>query len=107
LRALGITTLKRSPLLPQVQTLDESGLTGFEVQTLYAVLAPAGTPHGIVRRLNEEISESLRSPDIKQRIEADGSQTIPGAPEVLRKMMASEIDKWRTVIRRAGIKAPN
>lgn len=107
LRALGITTLKRSPLLPQVPTLDESGLPGFEVQTLYAVLAPAGTPQDIVRRLNEEISESLRSPDIKQRIEADGSQVILGAPEELRKLMVSEIGKWRKVIKRAGIKAPN
>ena len=106
LRPLGITTLKRSPLLPQVPTIAESGLPRFEVQTLYAVMAPAGTPDDIVKRLNQAISESVQSPDIKQRIEADGSQIVLGSPEDLRKTMVREIAKWSQVIKRAGIKAP-
>jgi len=106
LRPLGITTLKRSPLLPQVPTIAESGLPGFEVQTLYAVMAPAGTPDDIVKRLNHAIAESVQSPDIKQRIEADGSQIVLGSPEDLRKTMVREIAKWSLVIKRAGIKAP-
>ena len=106
LRPLGITALQRSPLLPQVPTFSESGLPGFEVQTLYAILAPAGTPADIVKRLNEAISESVRSPDIRQRIEADGSQTIQSSPDELRKLMVTEIAKWSEVIRRAGIKPP-
>jgi len=106
LRALGVTTLQRSPLLPRVPTIAESALPGFEVQTLYAILAPAGTSSEIVRRLNEAITESLRAPDVKQRIEADGSKTISGTPEALTRMMTSEIAKWSQVIKRAGIKPP-
>jgi tripartite-type tricarboxylate transporter receptor subunit TctC len=106
LRPLGITTLKRSPLLPQVPTVAESALPGFEVQTLYAVMAPAGTPEDIVKRLNQAISESVQSPDIKQRIEADGSQIVLGSPEDLRKTMVREIAKWSLLIKRASIKAP-
>ena len=106
LRPLGITSLKRSPLLTEVPTVSESGLPGFEVETLYAVLTPAGTPPDVVRRLNEAISESLRSPDLRQRLEADGSQTMPGTPEELKKVMIHEIDKWTKVIKRAGIKPP-
>jgi tripartite-type tricarboxylate transporter receptor subunit TctC len=106
LRPLGITTLQRSPLLPQVPTLAESGLPGFEVQTLYAMLAPAGTASDIVKRLNEGISESLRSADVKQRIEADGSQVLHSTPDALAKLMVVEIGKWSKVIKRAGIKPP-
>ena len=105
-RPLGITTLKRSPLLPQVPTIAESGLPRFEVQTLYAVMAPAGTPDDIVKRLNHAIAESVQLPDVRQRIEADGSQIVLGTPEDLRKIMVREIAKWSQVIKRAGIKAP-
>jgi tripartite-type tricarboxylate transporter receptor subunit TctC len=69
-------------------------------------MAPAGTPDDIVKRLNHAISESVQSPDIKQRIEADGSQIVLGSPEDLRKTMVREIAKWSLVIKRAGIKAP-
>jgi tripartite-type tricarboxylate transporter receptor subunit TctC len=106
LRPLGITSAKRSPILPDVPTIAESGLPGFRVETLYAVLAPAGTPAGIVKRLNEATLEALNSADLKERIEADGSQVLPGTPDTLRKIMVSEIDKWTKVIKRAGIKPP-
>jgi tripartite-type tricarboxylate transporter receptor subunit TctC len=106
LRPLAITSLKRSPLLADVPTVSESALPGFEVETLYAVLASAGTPAETVKRLNEAISEDLRSTDLKQRLEADGSQTMLGTPEALRKIMIHEIAKWTTVIQRAGIKPP-
>ena len=106
LRPLGVTTLERSPLLPQVPTLAESGLSGFEVQTLYAILAPGGSPSDIIARLNQAIAESLRSPEVRQRIEADGSRVVQGSPEQLRKTIADGIDKWSRVIKRAGIKPP-
>src|SRR5262245_772469 len=106
LRPLAITSLKRSPLLADVPTVSESGLPKFEVETLYAVLAPAGTSPDIVKRLNEAISEALSSVDLKQRLEADGSQTMLGTPEELRKIMIHEIEKWTKVIQRAGIKPP-
>src|SRR5262249_26374633 len=77
LRPLGITSARRSPLLPSVPTIAESGLPGFQVETLYALLAPAGTPPDIVKRLNAATVEALHSPDLKQRIEADGSDVTP------------------------------
>jgi tripartite-type tricarboxylate transporter receptor subunit TctC len=106
LRPLGITSTRRSPLLEDVPTVAESGLPGFQVETLYAVLAPAGTSSDIVNRLNAAALEALNSADLKQRIEADGSQVMPGTPDLLRKIMVSEIDKWTKVIKRAGIKPP-
>ncbi len=104
LRALGITSLKRSPMLPEVPTIAESGLPGFEVQTLYAILAPARTPDAIVQRLNAEIAKALRVPDVRQRLEADGSQVLISTPAELGKLMVAEIAKWTKVIKRAGIK---
>jgi tripartite-type tricarboxylate transporter receptor subunit TctC len=106
LRALGITSLKRSPMLPAVPTIAESGLPGFEVQTLYGILAPAETPYAIVQRLNAEIIKALRVPEVKQRLEADGSSVMVSTPEELGKLMIAEIAKWTNVIKRAGIKAP-
>ena len=106
LRPLGITSHKRSPMLAEVPTVAESGLPGYEVETLYAVLAPAGTPNDIVKRLNEEIAKALQSPDLKRRLEADGSQVIVSSPEELEKVIVTEIRKWSKVIKQAGIKAP-
>lgn len=105
-RPLAVTTLKRSPLLPEVPTVAESALPRFEVQTLYAILAPAGTPPEIVKRLNEAIAESLRAAEVKQRIEADGSAVLFSSPEELRKVIVEEMAKWSKVIKRAGIKPP-
>jgi len=106
LRPLGITSTRRSPLLADVPTIAESGLPGFQVETLYALLAPAGTPSDIVHRLNAAALEALSSADLKHRIEADGSQVLPGTPDALRKIMVAEIDRWTRVIKRAGIKPP-
>jgi len=106
LRPLGITTLQRSPLLPQVPTIAESAIPGFEVQTLYAILAPSGTPAEVTNRLNSAISNVVRSPDVRRRIEADGSRALTSSPEQLRKVIAAEIEKWKAVIKRAGIKPP-
>jgi len=91
-------------MLPEVPTIAESGLPGFEVQTLYAILAPAGTPDAIVQRLNAEIAKALRVPDVRQRLEADGSQVLISTPAELGKLMVAEIEKWTKVIKRAGIK---
>lgn len=107
LRPLGITTLERSPLLPHVPTIAESALLKFEVQTLYALLAPAGTPAEIIRRLNHVIADSVRTPEVRQRIESDGSRVLIGSSEALQKLIASEIDKWKRVIKRAGIEPPS
>jgi tripartite-type tricarboxylate transporter receptor subunit TctC len=104
LRALGVTTPQRTVLLPAVPTIAESGLPGFEVQQLYGVLAPAGTPREIVRRLNEEIAKVMLTDDSRSRLLADGSEVRVSTPEELEKAITAEIAKWAQVIRQAGIK---
>jgi tripartite-type tricarboxylate transporter receptor subunit TctC len=103
LRPLGVTGLARSPLLPEVPTVDESGLRGFEVQQLYGFLAPAGTPGEIVRRLNQEAARVMQAPDMKKRLAADGSEVAVSSPEEFEKIILGEVAKWRKVIRQAGI----
>jgi len=104
LRALGATTLQRSALLPDVPTIAESGLRGFEVQQNYGVLAPAGTPREIVSRLNQEVGKAMRTEDAKSRLLADGSEAKVSTPEEFEKAITAEIAKWSKVIRQAGIK---
>ena len=104
LRAIGITSLKRSVLMPEVATVAESGLPGFEVEQLYGLLAPAGTPREIVRRLNEETAKVMQTADIKSRLLADGSEVSVSTPEEFERRIVAEIDKWTKVIKQAGIK---
>ena len=104
LRALGVTTPQRSAVLPEVPTITESGLKGFEVQQNYGVLAPAGTPREIVARLNQEIGKLMRTEDAKSRLLADGSEAKVSTPEELERMIVAEIAKWSRVIRQVGIK---
>jgi len=104
LRALGATTPQRSALLPDVPTIAESGLRGFEVQQNYGVLAPAGTPREIVLRLNQEVGKAMRTEDAKSRLLADGSEAKVSTPEELERMITIEIAKWSKVIKQAGIK---
>jgi tripartite-type tricarboxylate transporter receptor subunit TctC len=104
LRPLGITSLKRSSLLPELPTLDESGLRGFEVQQFYSVLAPAATSSNIIRRLNQEVNREMQSAETKNRLAAEGSEVMVSTPEALGKLIVFQIGKWNTVIRQAGIK---
>lgn len=104
LRALGVTTPQRSAVLPDVPTIAESGLKGFEVQQNYGVLAPTGTPREIVARLNREVGKAMQTEDAKSRLLADGSEAKVSTPEELEKMIVTEIAKWSKVIRQAGIK---
>jgi tripartite-type tricarboxylate transporter receptor subunit TctC len=101
-RALGIASLKRSMLLPDVPTLHESGLPGFDVQQYYSLVAPAGTSGEIVSRLNEEIARHFQSPDVNSRLAADGSEVQVSTPAELEKLIVSEIAKWTRTIRQAG-----
>jgi tripartite-type tricarboxylate transporter receptor subunit TctC len=103
LRPLGVSSLKRSELMPGVATIEESGLPGFRVEQLYGLLAPAGTPRDIVRRLNEEASKAMQSADSRERLRADGSEVMVSSPEEFEKVIAAEIAKWSKVIKQAGI----
>jgi tripartite-type tricarboxylate transporter receptor subunit TctC len=104
LRALAVTTAQRFVLLPDVPTVAESGLPGFEVQQNYGVLAPAGTPRDIVNRLNQEIAKAMQTDDARNRLLADGSAVKVSTPEEFERAITAEIAKWSKVIKQAGIK---
>ena len=102
-RALGVTSLKRSTLGPEVPTIDESGLRGFEIEQFYSVVLPAGTPPDIVNRLNREIVQRLAAPDVRQRLALEGIELRTSAPGELGKLNAEQFAKWLKVIELAGI----
>ena len=103
LRALAVTSAKRSEALPDIPTIAEAGLAGYESSQWYGVLAPAGTPREIVARLNVEIVRALRLPDVKQRLAADGAEPVGSSPEEFAAFIKSEIEKWARVAKAAGI----
>ena len=104
LRPVGITSLRRSSLLPDVPTIAEAGLPGFEVDQLYGLLAPAATPRDVVKRLNEETAKVMQAPDPRSRLLADGSEVMLSTPGEFEKRIVDEIEKWTRVIKQAGIK---
>jgi tripartite-type tricarboxylate transporter receptor subunit TctC len=104
-RALATTGTQRVSVLPNVPTVAESGLAGYEATLWVAIVAPAGTPPAIVTRLNREINAALGAPHVKESMARQGLETEPGSPEALAGRIRSDIDKWRTVISQAGIKA--
>ena len=104
-RAIGISSAKRSSLAPNVPSLDESGLPGFDVTQIYCIAAPAGTPEAIVKRLNEEIARRIPSPETRKQLEADGTEVAVSSPQEIRALISSEIAKWTRIVRAAGIKA--
>ncbi|HSC95651.1 MAG TPA: tripartite tricarboxylate transporter substrate binding protein [Burkholderiales bacterium] len=105
LRALGVTSAKRSVIFPELPTLAESGVPGFHAVGWFGVFAVAGTPRAIVTRLNREIVGLMNEPETRDRLLAQGAEPQPGTPEDLRRHLAGEIEKWGKVIREAGIKA--
>jgi tripartite-type tricarboxylate transporter receptor subunit TctC len=106
LRALALGSLQRSPILPDLPTIDESGLRGYEAQQVYGLLAPAGTPAAIVKRLNAALQDALTSDLVKTRIVADGAEPAPGSPEDYVRDIDREESKWSRVVEEAGAKAP-
>jgi tripartite-type tricarboxylate transporter receptor subunit TctC len=105
LRALAVTTAKRSSALPDVPTLAEAGLPDQEADTLQGVLVPAGTPKPIIELLQREIVKALAAPDVVERMDMLGFDTIGSTPEEFAARIKSEIPKWEKVIRAANIKA--
>jgi tripartite-type tricarboxylate transporter receptor subunit TctC len=105
LRALGVTSSKRSVVFPELPTLAETGVPGFHAVGWFGVFGAAKTPPAIVNRLNSEIIALMKEPEVRDRLLAQGAEPQPGPPEDLRKYLAGEIEKWGKVIREAGIKA--
>ncbi len=104
LRALGVTSLKRSASLPDTPTIDEAGVRGYEVVGWYGVLAPAGVPREIIARLNAEIGKALRTPELQERLLRDGAEPVGSTPDEFRAYIEADVVKWAKVIDAAGLR---
>jgi tripartite-type tricarboxylate transporter receptor subunit TctC len=99
LRALAVSTKKRSSLLPDVPTMEEAGLKGVDIETWYGVLAPAGTPKDIVARLNAEMLKIIKSPEFAQHLQPGGVEPLGSSPEEMAKRIADETAKYAKVVK--------
>jgi tripartite-type tricarboxylate transporter receptor subunit TctC len=104
LRALAVTTAKRIPQLPDVPTMQEAGVPGYEASVWLALLAPAGTPRDIVLRLNSEIAKVMSAPDTKKALYDAGVEPMPSTPEAMADYMVKDMERWAKVIKDTGIK---
>lgn len=105
IRALGIGSAKRSPLMPELPTISESGVPGFELGSWYAIFAPAGTPHEVIRVLNAEIVKALKAPGMKEQFAALGADPIGSTPDELTATVKRDLVKWARVAREAKVTA--
>jgi tripartite-type tricarboxylate transporter receptor subunit TctC len=103
-RALGVTSARRLPVIPEVPTIAETGLPGFEVNNCYGILVPAGTPRGIVARLNSEIVRILRVPAMRAHLESQGFEVRGTTPEEFTAFARADMAKWAKDLKAAGIK---
>ncbi|HEV8518478.1 MAG TPA: tripartite tricarboxylate transporter substrate binding protein [Burkholderiales bacterium] len=105
LRALAVSGAKRSTRLPNIPTIAESGVPGFEEVSGHMIMVPTATPKEIVARLHQEMIKALQSPEVKSRLESEGADIIGNTPEQAAAIIRSDLEKWADVIRRTGIKA--
>jgi tripartite-type tricarboxylate transporter receptor subunit TctC len=103
IRALAVTSAKRSTLMPDLPTLAQSGLPGFDATLSYGLLAPAGTPRPIVERLNKVLNAALANDEVRKRIINEGAEPEPGTPEQHAAVVDHEEAKWAAVIQSAGL----
>ncbi len=103
LRALGVTTIRRSTALPDVPTIAEAGVPGYEVDAWYGLLAPAATPGAIVARLNRDLAQALSTADMKERLLTAGLEARPSTPAEFRDRIARDITRWAEVVKKAKI----
>jgi tripartite-type tricarboxylate transporter receptor subunit TctC len=105
LKALAVSTLKRTPAFPDVPTVHESGQPEFEVDSWYAMFVPAKTPRPVIERLNRALNTVLAEPTIRERLLAQGADAVGGTPDALGKVVAAELPKWAKLAKDANIKA--
>jgi tripartite-type tricarboxylate transporter receptor subunit TctC len=103
-RALAVTTLKRTAILPDIPTMDEAGLPGFEATTWHGLVAPAGTPANIVNTLHRAVVETLKDTAVQQKLAALGVDVAPDSPDEFAAYIKSEIPKWAAIIKASGAK---
>ena len=104
LRALAVSGLKRSPLVPDLPTLDEAGLKGYEIVGWNGLFVPAGTPRSVVTLLYRETAKALAQSDVKERLATMGAEPVGSSPEEFRAFVKAEIAKWAKVVKEAGLK---
>jgi tripartite-type tricarboxylate transporter receptor subunit TctC len=104
LRAIAVTSAKRAPALPDVPTIAESGLPGFEATSWFGIVAPAGTPPAIIARINADVNQWLQSSEAKEKLLAQGAAAAGGTPEQFAAHIRSETEKWAKVVKASGAK---
>jgi tripartite-type tricarboxylate transporter receptor subunit TctC len=105
LRALGVTSLRRSPVMPDVPAIAEAGVPGFEVSTWYGLLAPAATPRAVIERINAELVRILALPEVRERLAAEAFELPSDTPEQFAALIKAELVKWARVVRETGARA--
>ena len=104
LRALAVTTAERSKLAPELPTMAEAGLPGFDISTWYGLFAPAGTPPDIVDKWNADVTAMLRTPDMRDRLLAQGAEPAPDTPAEFARFVAAEAAKYARIVKASGAK---
>ena len=104
LKALAVTTAARSRLAPELPTMAEAGLAGFDISTWYGLLAPAGTPKEVIAKWNAEVTRILNTPDVRERLAAQGAEAAPTTPEQFAAFIAREIPKYARIVKASGAK---
>jgi tripartite-type tricarboxylate transporter receptor subunit TctC len=104
IKALAVTSRKRSPALPELPSMAEAGVPNYDESTWNGLLAPARTPPAIIRKLNNELGELLKMPAVRERFTAEGAEPVATSPEAFAAIISSEVKKWAAVIREAGIR---
>jgi tripartite-type tricarboxylate transporter receptor subunit TctC len=102
LRAIAISTAKRSQQAPELPTIAESGVPGYDYAPWYGILAPTGTPRAIVMRLNREIGQIINAPEMKERFRKQGIDLVTSTPEAFAELIRREIPKWREIVKKSG-----
>ncbi|HWI15829.1 MAG TPA: tripartite tricarboxylate transporter substrate-binding protein, partial [Burkholderiales bacterium] len=105
LKALGVTSAKRSSGWPEVPTISEAGVKGYEMDAWYALLVPSSTPKDLVTLLNKHVVQGLKAPDVQERLAGLGVEAVADTPEQAARYIAAEERKWSKVLKAAGIKA--
>ena len=104
LRALAVTGRTRAQTLPDVPTVEQAGVPGYDAMQWYGLLAPAGTPPAIVNRIQAEVAAALKTPEVRERLSADGAEPVGNTPAEFAAVIREELDKWAKVAKAAGIK---
>ncbi len=104
LRALGVSTVERSAVLPDLPAIAASGVPGFDVSTWHGWLAPAGTSPAIIQKLSTELAAAVKAPDVAGKLAEDGGEPVGGGADQLQKLIALEVPRWRKVVKESGMR---